>query len=475
MTDGSRYGPWLAVGAAGLAAYALLRAKRSRGQSLVGQPQTGPRIVVLGAGFAGLAAARRLAARAPDARILVIDQHNYHLFTPPLFQVASCATNPYDIAFPLRAFAAPRAITFRQGMVAGIDFDNRRVQVAEETIPYDYLVVALGSTTNFFGNQSAQEHALPLKSLEDAVALRHHIIGVLERANRATDPDERRAFLTFALVGGGSTGVETASAFSDLLHRLVPAEYPGLDPRDVRVLVIESRGKLLGHMSDRLAAIALAKLQAMGVEAWLNTQAKDVQADCLATEDGRTVRAETIIWTAGVRAPEVIAHLNAPHGHAGSLAIDAYLRVQGHPEVYAVGDNAAVEDARTHHPVPLLAQAAIQEGEAAAENLIRALRGEPALPFHYRPLGNAVSLGRTEGAVEVAGIVVDGIAGGLGWKLIHLARMTDLRNQLGTALGWGLNLVQAPDTTRLDLATIKSGIGSQPARRRSDRASREPL
>ncbi|MGH2457808.1 MAG: NAD(P)/FAD-dependent oxidoreductase [Chloroflexota bacterium] len=456
MTQLSHYGPWLAMGAAALAASTFLQSRRRVPPVPVGQSRTGPRIVVLGAGFAGLAAARTLAAHTRDAQVLLIDQHNYHLFTPPLFQVATCAASPYDIAFPVRAFAGPRGIAFRQSTVTGIDFDSRQVHLGDGTVPYDHLIVALGSTTNFFHNQAAQEHALPLKALEDAVALRHHVLGVLEQASRTPSPEERRALLTVALVGGGSTGVETAAALIDLLRRVVPAEYPGLDPHDVRVLVIESEGKLLGHMGERLAAIALAKLQSMGVEVWLNTRAKAVGTGFLATEDGRTVKAQTIVWTAGVRTPDVVAHLIVPHGHAGSLMIDECLRLQGHPEVYAVGDNAAVEDARTHQPVPLLAQAAIQEGEAAASNLLRALRGEPPVPFRYRSLGNAVSLGRSEGVVEVGGAVIDGIAGGLGWKLIHLARMADLRNQLGAALGWGLDLVQEPDTTRLDLAAIKS-------------------
>lgn len=455
MAQISRYGPWLAAGAAGIGLYAMFRSRRQP-STVATSGTTGPRIVVLGAGFAGLAAARALRAGAPAARTLLIDQQNYHLFTPPLFQVAAGATDPYDIAFPIRAFAAPRGIAFRQGIVRGIDFTSREIHLTDEDISYDYLIVALGSTTNFFGNQTTRQHALALKSLEDAVLVRQRILGALEQAVRASNPDERRALLTFALVGGGSTGVETAAAVSDLLRRIVPSEYPSLDPRDLRILIIQSRGKLLGHMSERLAAVALDQLRAQGVEVWLNTRVKAVEAGSLTTEDGRSLRAATIIWTAGVRAPDVIAQLNALHGHAGSLAVDEFLRLPGHPEVYAVGDNAAVIDARTNHPVPLLAQAAIQEGEAAATNLIRSLRGQPERPFHYRSLGNAVSFGRVDGAVEVGGVVLDGILGGLGWKVIHLARMSDLRNQLGTALNWGLNLLREPDTTRLAIAARPS-------------------
>lgn len=456
MSKLSRYLPWLLAGAGGLAAYRLIRRRGSRSSTLVEGEPTGARIVVLGAGFAGLAAARKLAARAANAQIRLIDQNNYHLFTPPLFQVATSAIDPYNIAFPVRTFAAAERITFQQGTVEGIDLDARQVRLSDGTVPYDYLIVALGSTTNFFGDQATKQNAFPLKSLEDAVTLRHHVLGVLERASQTSDPVARRALLSFAMVGGGSTGVETAAALADFLRRVVPSEFPRLDPRELRVVVVQSRGKLLGHMSDRLAAIALAKLRALGVEVWLNTRASVSQPGLLSTQDGRTVSAQTIIWTAGVRASDVTAQLNVAHGHAGSLAVDEFLRLHGHPEVYAAGDNAAISDPRTGHGVPLLAQAAIQEGEAAANNLIRARQHQPLVAFHYRSLGNAVSLGRTEGVVEAGPITIDGVIGGLGWKLAHLVRMADLRNQLGTALDWSLNLIREPDTTRLALSARPS-------------------
>jgi NADH:ubiquinone reductase (H+-translocating) len=273
---------------------------------------------------------------------------------------------------------------------------------------------------------------------------------VLERAAFAQG-DERRALLTFVIVGGGSTGVETAGALASFLRRVVPEDYPALAPGEPHVLVIESEGKLLGHMGDRMAAIALRDLRALGVEVWLNAKAKDVTPQQVTTDDGRTVQTRTALWTTGVHAPDVVHGLDAPHGKGGSLAVDQYLQVQGKQHVYAVGDNAHVADPQTHEGVPLLAAAAVQEGAAVAENIARAIAGQAPAAFHYRPLGNVVSLGHGQGVAQVNGVVVSGFAGWLAWRLIHLVKITSFRNQLATALDWSISYLYDWDTARLDV------------------------
>ncbi len=446
----------VAIALAGAGAYTLVRATRAD-RSLAGRG-TGPRILILGAGFAGLTAAGDLARRLEGrARITLVDRHNYHLFTPLLYQAATCGVDPYDVAYPIREFSGRHHIAFRRGTVTNIDLKARHVQLDNGRLDYDYLVIALGATTNFFGNQEAQQHALPIKSLEDGIAIRNHVVDMLDRANITTDPQARQALLTFVVVGGGATGVETAAALADLLRQVLHDNYPRLDPNQVRVLLIESEGKLLGHMSDRMAEVALRDIRAQGVEVWLNAKARDMADGRVTTEDGRSLASHTVIWTTGVRAAPVVARMDASHGKGGSLAVDSYLQVQEHPGVFAIGDNAHIEDRRTHHGVPLLAQSAVQEAHIAAENLAREIEGQPQQPFEYRSLGDVVSLGHRAGVAEVGGLVWNGVVGWLLWRVVHLARVTSFRNKLATAIDWTFGYIYNEDITRLEVEPSGSG------------------
>ncbi len=443
----------LVLATAGLGLYAMTRSTRTSPDPFAGIKC--PRIAILGAGFAGLTAARHLAQRlGVHGRITLVDRHNYHLFTPLLYQAATCGIDPYDAAYPVREFAARHGVAFRRGTVTRIDWDARRVLLDNGALEYDYLVVALGTTTNFFGNASAQQHALPMKHLEDGIAIRNHVIDALDQAAITSDPEARQSLLTFVVVGGGATGVETAAALQDLLRQVLQKDYGRLDPSEARVLLIESEHKLLGHMSERMADIALRRLRPMGVEVWLNARAKEVTAGQVTTEDGRTVHARTIVWTTGVRVPEVVAQLDAPHGKGGSLAVDEYLQVRDHPGIYAIGDNSHFEDSQTHQSVPLLAQAALDEGAAVAENLGRAIEGQPQVPFHYHELGNVVALGHRGGAAEIGGVTVDGLAGWLAWRLIHLAKITSFRNKVATTLDWTVGYLYNEDIARLEVEPV---------------------
>jgi NADH:ubiquinone reductase (H+-translocating) len=466
---------WIAAGTAGLGLYALSRATRAgaRRQPMNWKDRSGPRIVILGAGFAGMAAAHKLREQLGDScRITLIDRNNYHLFTPLLFQVSTCDISPYDVAFPVRQFVGTDQIKFRKGTVAGSDRDSRTGHLTDGGVQYDYLLVALGTTTNYFGNRSAQQHALPMKDLEDAVAIRHRVIDALEDAAKTPNPDERRAMVTFAVVGGGATGVETAGALAEYLHRTARLQYPVLSKEEPRVVLIEAMGKLLSHMGDRLATTTEKRLRQVGVDVWLNTMAKEVVPGHLTTEDGRTVPAGTIVWATGVRAPDIVAELDAPHGKGGSLVVNQYLQVEGRPEVYAVGDNAQMTDPRTGESVPLLAQSAEQAGRAAAENLARVMQGRPQQPFVYQSRGTTVSLGRNEGVAEVGGIELDGLAGNLAWRLVHLAKIPGFRNQLATALNWGFGYIYHQHTARLEMEPVSALLetGREEAKERNPSA-----
>jgi NADH dehydrogenase len=445
---------WLAIGAAALGTAAAAKGVSSvlKQGNRPGFGGDGPRVVILGAGFAGLTAARKLGARlGGSVRITLIDRHNYHLFTPMLYQTATLGVDPYNVAYPVRQFTGRHGVRFLRGVVKGVDFEKRTVHLEDGDVDYDYLVVALGTTTNFFGNSAAQEHAYPLKWLEDGIRIRNHVLDMLEQASTTPAGDERKTLLTFVVVGGGATGVETAAAMASLLHEVLPKDYPALRDEQARVLVIESEGKLLGHMGQRMSSIALDRLRDLGIEIWLNTKAKDVETHKVSTDDGRTVESRTILWTTGVRAPGVVADMQAEHGKGGSLAVDEYLQVCGLTGVYAIGDDSHFEDPKTHKSVPLLAATAVQEGETAAENIALAIEGKPQVPFHYRDLGNVVSLGPYSGVAQFGPVVLSGVPGWLAWRLVHLAKITSFRNQLATALDWTIGYVYDLDTARLEM------------------------
>ena len=445
---------WFLAGAsAGVGAYALLHASHRQSRQLRRKlPASAPRIVVLGGGFAGKAAVKALAKRLRgSAHILLIDRHNYNLFTPLLYEAATCAIVPSDIAYPLRQCTGRHGAEFLRASIDGVDFSRRRVLLDKGEVAFDYLVIALGSTTNFFGNDAARRHTLPLKQLEDGIAIRNRVLDMLEKASTTTDQAQRASMLSFVIVGGGATGVETAGALADLLHRIMPADYLALDPGDTRVILVEALPKLLGDMSSRMAEVALRELEKMGVDVRLNTSAGAVEPGRVTLSDGSTITAETIVWSAGIEVPEVVAKLDAPHGPKGSLEVDEYLEVRERPKVYAVGDNAHFVNSRTHQPVPRLAAAAEQEGRAVAQNIARSIAGRPRLPFRYTDLGNIVALGHGSGVALIGGVLIDGFAGWLAWRLVHLARITSFRNKVVTAVDWAVGYLYDEDTVRLEI------------------------
>lgn len=435
------------LAAGGLAAAALYRQRRPPA-STAGE---GVRVVILGGGFAGISAARRLGARLPKASVTLVDRDDFHLFTPMLYQVATCAIDPYDIAYPLRQFVRKRTLSFQHAAVEGIDFARRTVHIESGTLDYDYLVIALGSASNFFGNRSAQEHALPLKTLADAMAIRNVLLDNLERASREADSARRRALLSAVIVGGGATGVELAAALTELFRQAIPAEYPHLDAKTVEITLVEGERHLLGGMGSGMAAVARKRLRELGVDLRFGLKASQIEPGRVRLSDGSMIEAQTVIWTAGVEAPASVAQLDLDHAKSGTIRVDTCLRVPTYESVYAAGDCASVLPAGARAPLPMLGAVAVQEGQHIAENIIRAIEGQVLLPFRYTNFGNVVSLGRFHGTVSLGGLTLDGLAGWLAWRLIHLAKNTGFRNQLATVLDWSIGYASQRDLVHLEL------------------------
>ncbi len=451
------------LSAAGLGVAVLVRGRRP--PTAPSHPRGGdegdgrPRVVILGAGFGGLSAARTLAGRLGVGRatITLVDRNNYHLFTPLLYQVAACGVDPWDTAQAVRQIVRGPGITFRQGTVRGIDLDARRVALDDGALPYDYLIVALGSTTNFFHQESAREHALPLKTIPEALAIRDRVLGACERAATLPNGDERSRLLTVVVIGGGATGTELTASLADLLFHVLPPQYPTIDFRRARLVMIESEDRPIPNFERPLGEAALARLRGQGVEVLLNTKAEEVGPDHVTTDTGVTIPTATPIWATGVRASDVAVALDAEHDKGQTLTVDACLRLPGRPEVYAVGDNAAYAPPGGHGLAPMLAWVANQEGEAAAENIARAIAGEAPRPFRLRRLGSAVSLGRNHGAAQFGPVAFDGVLGWLAWRGIHLAKLSTFRSKLGVALDWSYAYFYRRDTARLVPVTGTQG------------------
>lgn len=418
-----------------------------------------PRVVIIGAGFGGLECAKKLAGKPVDA--LVIDRHNYHLFTPLLYQVASSLLNPSDIAQPVRAiFRGKRNVRFLQGEVTGIDPIGKIVRLADGSEErYDRLVIAAGSTTNFFGVQGAEDGALGLKDLSEALELRNHILGSLERAARSEDPSERRKLLTFVVVGGGPTGVEYAGALSELLKLVVPREYPELEGASPRIVLLEALPEILNAFPRKLGSSARGELGRKGVEVRTGTRVMSVRDGVVELSTAEAIEAGTLVWAAGVRPAELGEALRAPKSRSGRIEVDEFLRVKSLDGVYAIGDVASfVQDGRE---VPMLSAPAMQEGRVAARNVLHDLAGEPLEPFHYRDKGSMATIGRNDAVAQLGRLQLTGFIGWVVWLWVHLYYLIGFRNRLAVLIGWGWNYVRFDRPVRI---IARAGGGDRDSR-----------
>ncbi|MGE0724496.1 MAG: NAD(P)/FAD-dependent oxidoreductase [Alphaproteobacteria bacterium] len=394
---------------------------------------TRPHVVIVGAGFGGLSAARGLANAPVD--VTVIDRRNHHLFQPLLYQVATAGLSPADIAQPIRSILRRQLnAAVLLGTVTGVVVAGRAVLVGDRRIAYDHLVVATGARHAYFGHDDWEVHAPGLKRIEDATEIRRRILIAFESAESMGTPDERRALLTFVVVGGGPTGVEMAGAIAELARRALAADFRAIDPRQARIILVEAGPRVLPVFPERLSAIARRALERLGVEVRTGAAVTAIEHDHIVA-DGETIPARTVIWAAGVAASPASAWLDAPHDRAGRVLVEPDLSLPGHPEVSVIGDTALVRGG-DGEPLPGIAPVAKQQGEYVADAIVRRLADAPARPFRYRHAGNLATIGRKAAVVDFGRLRFSGFFAWLLWCVAHVYFLIGFRNRLSVVLNW---------------------------------------
>ncbi|RIH89111.1 NAD(P)/FAD-dependent oxidoreductase [Calidithermus roseus] len=389
-------------------------------------------VVVLGAGFAGLNAVREL-SREPSVRVTLVDRNNYHLFQPLLYQVASAGLEAPQIAFPVRAFLRRhKNARFLLGNAEGIDPRARVLMVEGRPVPYDYLIVGLGTRTNDFGLPGVAKYGYALKTLDDAMRIRDRLISAGEEASRTADPHRRRALLTMVIVGGGPTGVELAGALGEVRRHVIPRDFPGVDLREVRVILIETGSRLLDAFAPSSARYAQRFLERLGVEVWLGERVVEIRPDGVRLESGKFIPTFTAVWTAGVTG-QGIPGLQVVRGNRVATTPELY--VPEHPEVYVAGDMNFLEY-KDGRPYPQVAPTAMQQGRLAAQNILRELRGEEKRAFRYFDKGNMATLGRNAAVAEIKGLRLSAFPAWVAWLGVHLYYLAGFRNRLMVLGNW---------------------------------------
>lgn len=405
------------------------------------------RVVVLGAGFGGLQATielDRICRGRLDTEIILVSAQNYFLFTPLLPQIASSYINPRHIVQPIRDIRGRRGFRFRRDDVRAIDVVHRRVELASGALDYDCVVVALGSRTEFFNVPGAPEHTWDFKSLEDAVVLRERILDLCEHADHTEDAAAQRQLLTFVVVGGGYTGVELAAEMHDLLFGYVARRYRGIAAGQIRVMVLESEPEILRGVHPKLAANAKRRLQVEGIEVRLRARATRCFPGGVEVNGSEVIASDTVIWAAGVRAHELVEALPGPHDRIGRALVNEHLQLEGHPEVFVVGDSCAAVTAKE---APRVAPVAITQGRLAARNVAHTERGEPMESYRYVTQGMLISLGMNHAVVDIAGLKFSGYFAWLFWNAVHLFKLVGLKKQLQVAIDWSLAVIFPRDAS----------------------------
>jgi NADH:quinone reductase (non-electrogenic) len=397
-----------------------------------------PEVVIVGGGFGGLYTARAL--RRALVHVTIVDRRNHHLFQPLLYQVATAALNPADIAAPIRSvFRGWSNVSVLLAEAVAVDLQAKTLVLADGTLPYDYLVLATGATHSYFGHEEWAPFAPGLKSIEDALEIRRRVLLAYEMAERERDPERRGEWLTFVIIGGGPTGVELAGALAEISRQALSREFQHIDPSHARIILIEGVARVLPSYPEDLSAKAQQQLERLGVDVRTGARVTGIDATGVTLGHER-IPARTIVWAAGVAASPLAASVGAARDRAGRVRVDPTLAVPGHDDVFVIGDLAAVE--QDGHLVPGVAPAAIQMGRHVARQIRRTLAGQPRQPFRYRDKGSFATIGRGKAVGElVGGVKLSGFLAWVAWLAIHIFFLIGFRNRVLVLFQWAYSYV----------------------------------
>lgn len=419
-----------------------------------------PRLVIIGGGFAGVALAKKMVKE--DVQLVVFDRHNYHTFQPLLYQVSTSSLEPDSIAYPLRKIVKRGKNTFfRMAEVASIDTTAKEVHTNIGSITYDYLVIATGARTNFFGNKSIEANAMRMKNLPQALNLRSLMLENLEQAVRTVDPLKRKELLSFVLAGAGPTGVELAGGIAELKLNVLPRDYPDMDFSEMEVHLIEGANRILPPMSENASIKATKFLEKLGVHIHLNTQVTNYENNLVLTNTDVSLKTATFIWSAGVTgAPVAGIQADSLIPRANRYKVNQFNQIEGYDDVYALGDIALMVTKDFPKGHPMVAQPAIQQGNHLVKNLKRHLKGQDMTPFKYFDKGSMATIGRNKAVVDIGKFRFGGFFAWFIWMFIHLWFLVGFRNRFITLFNWSYNYINYDKASRLIVRPFKNDNGS---------------
>lgn len=408
------------------------------------------RIVIIGGGFGGLKLARELSNT--NYQIVLIDKNNYHQFQPLFYQVATSGLEPSAISFPFRKiFQKSKNIWIRVTEIIRIVPEKNQLESNIGIINYDYLVIAIGADTNFFGNQRIMEHAIPMKSVGEALALRNTIIKNYEDAVLVSNKEDLEGLMNIVVVGGGPTGVEVSGTLAEMKNQVLPKDYPELDFNLMRVYLLEGSPKVLGSFSEQASAKAKDYLIELGVNLKCNARVKDYDGRTIFLEDGSTIHSNTLVWAAGIIGNKLQGLSENAIGKGNRILTDRYNKVQDYPNIYAIGDVAYMTEEAYPNGHPQVAQVAIQQGDLLAENFLNMVSGKPLKQFKYKDLGSMATIGRNKAVADLGKIKFQGFFAWLVWMFVHLMSIVGVKNRILIFINWAWNYVTFDQSLRLIL------------------------